>query len=112
MSIDRREFLALGGGLVSSAFLVSYVVYHATHGSKHLVATGWIRPAYLALLASHVVLAVTVPPLAIAALYRAQRGEIARHRWIVAFAWPIWMYVSVTGVIVYLILYHLYPGPG
>lgn len=87
----------------SVAFLISYLIYHAQIGSKHY--TGPIPAVYYAILISHTLLAVTVPVLAIMTLRRALKGEFARHRKLAKWTWPIWMYVSVTGVIVYLMLY-------
>ena len=88
----------------SVAFLISYVTYHAKiGGSKHY--TGPVPAVYFTILISHTLLAVTVPVLAIMTLRRALKGEFARHRKLAKWTWPIWMYVSVTGVIVYLMLY-------
>jgi len=89
----------------SILFLISYVTYHAQIGSKHY--TGPVRALYFTILISHTLLAVTVPVLAIMTLRRALKGEFARHRKLAKWTWPIWMYVSVTGVIVYLMLYQL-----
>ena len=89
----RRQLhrgLMIAAFVVSTAFLICYVIYHVSHGATRFPAQGWVRTAYLAMLASHVVLAATVPPLAVLALYRAHRGEIDRHRRIAAWAWPVW----------------------
>lgn len=93
--------------VVSTLFLVSYVVYHAHAGSRAFTGQGWIRPVYFVLLVSHVVLAAGIVPLALTTLYRAWRGDIARHRRVARWTLPIWLYVSVTGVVVYLMLYRL-----
>jgi putative membrane protein len=106
--IARHRACMLGAFGVSTAFLISYVVYHATHGSTPFLGRGRIRPVYFALLASHVLLAMAVLPLAIVTVYRAWRGDFVRHRRIASITFPIWMYVSVTGVVVYWMLYHLY----
>lgn len=90
---------------VSTAFLTSYLVYHATSGSRPFTREGPVRAVYLALLASHVVLAAAVLPLAIVTLARALRGRYTRHRAIARWTLPIWLYVSVTGVVVYWMLY-------
>lgn len=95
---------------VSTAFLVSYVVYHAHHGSTPFPGRGWVRPVYFSLLISHVGLAMTVVPLALVTLLRAWRADFQRHRRIAKVTFPIWMYVSVSGVAVYWMLYHLYRG--
>jgi putative membrane protein len=92
---------------VSTLFLVSYVVYHYHAGSRLFTGQGWIRPVYFALLISHVVLAAVILPLALGTLYRAWRGDFGRHRRIARWTLPLWLYVSVTGVIVYWMLYHL-----
>ena len=107
--IRAHRFCMWTAFAISSLFLVSYVVYHANAGSRHFTGQGWIRPVYFALLLSHVVLAATVPPLALVTLRRGERGDVARHRRIARIAWPIWMYVSVTGVLVYLMLYRFFP---
>ncbi len=92
---------------VSVAFLVSYVVYHVnTEGVTRFAGPAAWKPAYLALLVSHVVLAAAVPPLCLVTLYRAWSGQFERHRRIARVTFPIWLYVSLTGVLIYLILYH------
>lgn len=106
--IERHRACMVGALGVSTAFLLSYVVYHAEHGSTPFLGQGWIRPVYFSLLASHVVLAIAVLPLALVTLHRAWRADFARHRRIAAITFPIWMYVSVTGVVVYWMLYQLY----
>ena len=92
----------------SSLFLASYLYYHAHVGSVHFPGQGWVRPVYFVLLTSHTLLAVTVVPLVLLALIAALRGRFERHRRIVRWAYPIWLYVSVTGVVVYLMLYQIY----
>jgi uncharacterized membrane protein YozB (DUF420 family) len=95
---------------VSVLFLTSYVIYHYHAGSTPFPGTGWIRPLYFTLLVSHVILAAVIPPLAIVTLLRAVRGDIERHRWIARWTLPAWLYVSVTGVAIYWMLYHVYAG--
>jgi uncharacterized membrane protein YozB (DUF420 family) len=90
---------------VSILFLISYVVYHAQVGSVHYPHTGALRAVYLTILFTHTVLAATVPVLAIITLRRGLRGKFDRHRAIARWTLPIWMYVCVTGVVVYLMLY-------
>jgi uncharacterized membrane protein YozB (DUF420 family) len=107
-NVRVHRALMVAAFLVSIAFLASYVVYHARVGSVRFPGTGGVRWFYLGLLLTHVVLAAAVPPLAVVTLYRAARGDYARHRRIARITWPVWMYVSVTGVIVYVMLYHLY----
>ncbi len=92
---------------VSCLFLVSYLVYHARVGSVHFGRTGAIRTVYLSILTSHTILAAVVPVLAIVTLRRARAARFDRHRRIARWTLPVWLYVSVTGVVVYLMLYHL-----
>ena len=92
---------------VSALFLVSYLVYHAQAGSVPFQGRGWVRPVYFALLLSHIVLAAVIVPLALTTIHRAWTGRFDRHRRIARWTLPIWLYVSVTGVLVYLMLYHL-----
>jgi len=110
--IRRRRVAAhracmLAALVTSSLFLASYLYYHAHVGSVHYTGEGWLRPIYFTILATHTLLAASVPPLALRTLYLAWTGQIARHRRIARWTWPIWMYVSVTGVVVYLMLYRL-----
>jgi putative membrane protein len=93
--------------VVSALFLVSYLTYHYHAGSKHFAAQGWIRPVYFTILISHIILAFTILPLALRTLYLAWRKRFAQHRRIARLTLPIWLYVSVTGVIIYWMLYHL-----
>ena len=91
---------------VSVAFLVSYLIYHARVGTVRFGHTGAIRTAYLGILLTHTVLATAVPILAVITLTRGLRGRIAYHRRIARWTLPIWLYVSITGVVVYVMLYH------
>jgi len=93
--------------VVSCLFLVCYLVYHYRVGSVHFPKTGAIRTFYLSLLTSHTVLAATVPVLAIITLRRGRSARYEQHRRLARWTLPIWLYVSVTGVVVYLMLYHL-----
>lgn len=95
---------------VSVVFLISYVTYHLAGTEKRFGGTGWIRPIYFVILITHVLLAATVPILATRTLYLGLRERWDKHRWWAKITFPIWVYVSVTGVIVYLMLYRLY-GP-
>ena len=101
----RCMLLALG---TSALFLTSYVVYHANAGSVPFRGTGAIRAVYFAVLIPHIILAATVLPLALITTGRGLRGDYHRHVRLARWTLPIWLYVSVTGVIVYLMLYHLY----
>jgi uncharacterized membrane protein YozB (DUF420 family) len=94
---------------VSVLFLVSYVVYHALAGSRPFTGLGWIRPVYFALLISHVVLAAAMVPFVLTTLYRALGADFPRHVRLARVTLPVWLYVSITGVVVYVILYRLFP---
>ena len=93
--------------LTSALFFVSYIYYHAHHGMTHFPYHGWIRPVYFLILITHTALAVTVPPLAITTLVFALRSRFDRHVKIAKITFPIWLYVSVTGVVVYWMLYRM-----
>jgi uncharacterized membrane protein YozB (DUF420 family) len=101
----RRVMLTAFG--VSMAFLVSYLIYHAHVGSVPYQKTGAVRPVYFSILITHTTLAATVPVLAIITLRRGLHADFKRHRRIARWTLPIWLYVSVTGVVVYLMLYRL-----
>jgi putative membrane protein len=94
---------------VSVLFLISYVVYHYHAGSRPFTGPGWVRPIYFVLLISHIVLAAAIVPLALTTIYRAVSSQFARHLKLARWTLPIWLYVSVTGVLVYWMLYHLAP---
>jgi uncharacterized membrane protein YozB (DUF420 family) len=100
----HRKFM-LAAFATSALFLVSYVVYHANIGSRPFTGQGPIRVVYFSILITHVILAAAVLPMALITLTHALRARFDRHRRIARWTWPIWMYVSVTGVIVYLMLY-------
>lgn len=102
---DAHRAVMLTAFGVSIAFLISYLVYHSQVGSVHYPHEGVLRTVYLTILATHTVLAATVPVLAILTLRRALKGEFLRHRKLARWTLPIWLYVSVTGVVVYLMLY-------
>ncbi len=106
-ALHRKRMLS--AFTASAVFLVSYLIRFATTGAHKYPGEGWDRTVYLVTLFSHMTLAVVLVPLVVGALRRALRGDYAAHRRIVRFTWPIWMYVSVTGVLVYLMLYHLAP---
>ncbi|MCX5745034.1 MAG: DUF420 domain-containing protein [Proteobacteria bacterium] len=107
-ALHRKRMLT--AFVASSVFLVSYLIRFATTGAHKYPGEGWDKYLYLILLFSHMVLAVVLVPLVITSLRRAHRKDFVGHKKIVAFTWPIWAYVSVTGVIVYLMLYHLAPA--
>lgn len=100
----------LGAFATSTLFLISYLVYHFNVGSVKFQGQGAIRTIYLAILLTHTALATAIVPLVFVTLARALKGNFDRHRRIARWTLPIWLYVSVTGVVVYLMLYHLYPA--
>jgi uncharacterized membrane protein YozB (DUF420 family) len=96
--------------VVSSLFLTSYLIYHYHHGSTRFQGTGIVRPIYFTILFTHTILAIVIVPLIIITFYRALRQDFTRHRRIARITLPLWLYVSITGVIVYLMLYQIYPS--
>jgi uncharacterized membrane protein YozB (DUF420 family) len=92
----------------STLFLTSYLYYHYHVGSVHFQGQGLSRPLYFSILISHTILAIVIVPMVIITLSRALRERFDRHRAIARWTFPLWMYVSVTGVIVYVMLYHLF----
>ena len=96
--------------ILSGLFLVSYLIYHYGHGSTPFPGQGWIRPVYFTVLITHTVLAVVNLPFIIVTVARALKGEFAKHRKVAKFTWYAWFYVAVTGPVVYLMLYQLYPA--
>jgi uncharacterized membrane protein YozB (DUF420 family) len=106
--IRQHRAVMITACAVSALFLTSYVIYHANIGSKPFPGRGPVRMVYFSILITHVVLAATVLPLAIVTLSRGLRGRFERHIAIARWTFPIWLYVSVTGVIVYLMLYRMY----
>jgi uncharacterized membrane protein YozB (DUF420 family) len=96
--------------IVSTLFLTSYLTYHYYHGATRFQGSGLVRPLYFTILTTHTILAVVIVPLIAITFYRAFRLDFARHRKIARLTLPLWLYVSVTGVIVYLMLYQIYPG--
>lgn len=105
--IGRHKAAMLSATVCSVVFLVSYLIYHYHVGSVRFQGTGWIRTVYLTILATHTVLAATVPFLAAVVLTLAFRNNFRRHKRLARWALPIWIYVSVTGVIVYWMLYQM-----
>jgi putative membrane protein len=108
---DVHKVFMLSAFWVSTAFLVSYVVYHIR--AKQLVlfqGQGWIRPVYFALLTSHTILAIVIVPLILITIRRAWLEKFDKHRQIARWTLPLWFYVCVTGVIVYFMVYQIYVG--
>ncbi|MGQ0761386.1 MAG: DUF420 domain-containing protein [Acidobacteriota bacterium] len=95
---------------VSVLFLISYLTYHFQHGATKFQGQGIARPIYFTILTTHTILAAVIVPFVIVTFRRAKRGDFLRHKAIARWTLPMWLYVSVTGVLVYLMLYHLYPS--
>ena len=110
--IRRRNIVAhrncmIAAFVVSGLFLTSYLIYHYHAGSTPFEGSGWIRSVYFAVLIPHIILAAAILPLALITLYFALRKRFTKHRRIARWTLPIWLYVSITGIIVYWMLYHL-----
>jgi uncharacterized membrane protein YozB (DUF420 family) len=106
--IRQHRAVMLAAFATSTLFLISYVVYHAHAGSRPFPGRGPIRGVYFAILITHIILAAAIVPMALITLSRALRERFDRHKAIARWTLPIWLYVSVTGVIVYLMLYQMY----
>lgn len=104
--IETHRQVMIAAFVTSSLFLVCYVIYHAQVGSVRFTRQGFVRPLYFTILITHVTLAAAVLPLALVTLSRGLKARYARHRAIARWTFPIWLYVSVTGVLVYFMLYH------
>jgi uncharacterized membrane protein YozB (DUF420 family) len=112
--VRRRRLLAhkacmLSAFAVSMLFLASYLYYHAHVGLKHFTGRGWLRPVYFAILFSHTVLAAAIVPLAVTTVYLGLRSRHPAHQRIARWTLPLWLYVSLTGVVVYVLLFRLSP---
>src|SRR5258708_5794485 len=107
--IEAHRNCQIAAVISSTVFLASYLKYHYFHGASRFLGQGIARPIYFAILITHTILAVVIVPLVIVTLVRAARGDFERHRRIARWTLPLWLYVSVTGVIVYLMLYQIYP---
>lgn len=106
--VQQHRRVMISAFATSTLFLVSYVIYHANVGSRPFPGTGPIRTIYLSILLTHIVLAIVIVPMALITLTRGLRARFDRHVPIARWTLPLWLYVSVTGVIVYLMLYKLY----
>ncbi len=111
-NIPAHKSCMLAAFGVSCLFLISYVTYHALHGSTRFTHPGAVRYVYFFVLITHVILAAAIVPLVLITLTHALRGRIENHRRLARWTWPLWLYVSVTGVTVYLMLYRLFPAAG
>lgn len=105
---EQHKKFMVAAFITSGLFLISYLIYHAKVGSVAFQGTGWSRPVYFVILISHIILAAVVPPMAILTLYRGLKGKFDLHKKVSKKTFVIWLYVSITGVIVYLMLYHIF----
>lgn len=108
--INAHRACMVAAFVTSSLFLTSYLIYHFNVGSVKFQGQGTVRLVYFAILLTHTVLAAAIVPLIFMTFSRALKGKFDRHRAIARWTFPLWLYVSVTGVVVYLMLYHLYPA--
>jgi uncharacterized membrane protein YozB (DUF420 family) len=106
-NVAAHRACMLSAVATSTVFLLCYLTYHYFHGVTRFPGRGFIRTFYLALLSSHTILAAVIVPLVLTTLYRALRRRFDRHRRIAVWTLPLWIYVSITGVVVYWMLYHL-----
>ena len=107
--IEQHKRTMIAAFATSTLFLINYLTYHALiHGSKHFPAQGWVRYLYFTILLSHTVLAAVIVPLVLITLTRGLKRNYPKHRAIARWTYPIWLYVSVTGVVIYLMLYQLF----
>ncbi len=106
---DAHKKVMISAIAVSALFLVFYLIYHFTAPIFVFPGTGWTVPAYYAMLISHVILATVVTPMVMVTAWRAWHGRFDKHKAIARWTLPIWLYVTVTGVAIYAILYHVYP---
>lgn len=106
---NQHRFCMITAFCTSAIFLTSYLIYHYNTGHTVFKDPSWFRPIYLSLLASHIILAVVIVPLILMAFWFAFKAKWERHKKIVRWAWPLWIYVSITGVVVYFILYQIFP---
>jgi len=108
--VSAHRICQLSALTASIIFLISYIVYHQHHGATRFAGQGIARPVYFTILTTHTVLAVVIVPFVIVTLRRALRRDFLRHRALARWTLPMWLYVSVTRVLVYLMLYHFYPS--
>ena len=101
----------IGALSVSVAVLVSYLIYHFNAGLAKFGGEGMVRPVYFTLLITHIAIAAVITPLVPITAYRALKGRFERHRRIARWTWPLWMFVAVSGIAVYVMAVHLYPDP-
>ena len=106
--VAAHRVCMLSAFAASTLFLVSYLIYHSQVGSRPFPGHGGVRLLYFTILITHITLAAAIVPMALITLRRGLRLDVARHRRIARWTWPLWMYVSVTGVVIYVMLYRLY----
>jgi len=105
-NVPAHRMCMIAAMVVSTVFLTSYLIYHYNVGSVRFTKQGWIRNVYFPLLLTHTMLAAVVVPMVLRTVFLAAKGRFGHHIRIARWTFPVWMYVSVTGVIVYLMLYH------
>ncbi len=108
---DAHRKAMISAIVVSAVFLVSYLTYHFTAPIFVFPGTGWAVPAYYALLISHVILATIVTPMVVVTAWWALHGQFDKHKRLARWTWPVWIFVTTSGIAVYAILYHVYPAP-
>lgn len=114
--VHRHRFCMLTASIVSALFLISYLTYHSLRtyyfglGPTKFTGDGIVKPIYLTILTSHTILAALITPFVLVTLWRGLKGRFDAHKRVARLVFPVWLYVSVTGVIVYVMLYHLYPA--
>lgn len=109
---EKHRACMLAAVAVSAAFLVTYLIYHFNSGLARFGGEGWVRPLYFTILIVHVLVAVVITVMVPITLFRALAGRFDRHRRIARWTWPLWMYVAVSGVVVYVMAIHMFPYGG
>lgn len=108
---QRHKACMIGALVASAAFLVTYLIYHFNSGLAKFGGEGIIRPIYFTILIAHVLIAVVITPLVPVTVYRALKGQFDKHKRLARWTWPLWMYVAVSGVVVYAMAVHFFPYP-
>jgi len=114
--VHKHRFCMIAASSISGIFLVSYITYHSLRtyyfglGPTRFTGTGLSRPVYFTVLTSHTILAATIAPFVVWTLWRGLSGKFDKHKRLARLVWPIWLYVSITGVFVYVMLYQIYPS--
>ncbi len=106
-NVPAHRFCMAGAFVSSTLFLFFYLLHHYQAGATRFQGTGWTRPLYFSILLSHTVLAVAILPMILVTFGRALRGRFDLHARLARWTWPLWMYVSATGILIYFMLYHL-----